>query len=77
MERVVPWHAVVMRRRLNALVTRLGDLIFAPSATRHPSVRAGLAFPEKPIHHNNRYAFLRHAMRPCSRASLTAARLYC
>ena len=62
MERVVPRHAVVIR-------TRLSRLIFAPSATRQPSSRRG-----GPIHHNNRYAFLRYAMRPCSRASLTAAR---
>ena len=50
---------------LNALVTRLGRLIFAPSATRQPSSRRGGT-----IHHNNRYAFLRYAMRSCSRASL-------
>jgi len=33
--------------------------------------------PRGPIQHNNRYAFLRYTIRPCSRASLTAARLCC
>jgi hypothetical protein len=55
-----------------SLRTRRSHLIFAPSATHQSSSGRG-----GPIHQNNRYAFLRYATRPCSRASLTAARLYC
>jgi hypothetical protein len=45
-ERVVPWHAVVMRRRLNALAKSPAALPpdICTSAIVLPSVRAGLAF---------------------------------
>jgi hypothetical protein len=67
LRRISGWNALSSTRWLR---TRRSHLIFAPSATDQPSSRRG-----GPIHHNNRYAFLRYAMRPCSRASLTAARI--